>query len=74
MSTQDVREQPQGWSDDRDLAAEIRIYGDLVVAASESDRALTGPEIDAALGLDASARADDVRTPSDPAGRRAQAD
>lgn len=37
---------------DADLADEIVMYGDLVVAASESDRDLTLPEIDRVLGLD----------------------
>jgi len=41
-----------GWSDDGDLADEIQLYGDLVVAASESDRSLTVDEIDAALGVE----------------------
>lgn len=49
--SQDVREQRFGWSNDGDLADEIRIYGDLVVAASESDDTLTVTEIDAVLGL-----------------------
>lgn len=40
-----------GWSDDGDLADEIQLYGDLVVAASESDRRLTVDEIDTVLGL-----------------------
>ena len=36
---------------DDDLADEIVLYGDLVVAASESERNLTLPEIDKVLGL-----------------------
>lgn len=47
----DVREQRYGWSNDGDLADEIRIYGDLMVAASESDGTLSVTQIDAALGL-----------------------
>ena len=39
------------WADDGDLAEEIQLYGDLVVAASESERPLTPAEIDCALGL-----------------------
>lgn len=36
---------------DDDLAGEIELYGDLVVAASESDRPLSLPEIDELLGV-----------------------
>lgn len=36
---------------DHDLADEIVLYGDLVVAASESDRHLSLPEIDQVLGV-----------------------
>jgi hypothetical protein len=36
---------------DDDLADEIVLYGDLVVAASESEERLTLPEIDKVLGL-----------------------
>lgn len=41
----------QGWSNDGELADEIAMYGDLVVAASESQQTLTVDEIDAALGI-----------------------
>jgi hypothetical protein len=68
MSSQDVREHRYGWSNDGDLADEIRIYGDLVVAASESDRILTLTEIDAALGLSDRERGDDPRGPRPPEG------
>jgi hypothetical protein len=37
--------------DDDDLAEEIELYGDLVVAASESDTALSTAEIDRLLGV-----------------------
>ncbi len=40
------------WADDGDLAGEIELYGDLVVAASEAEDALTTDEIDVALGLE----------------------
>ncbi len=40
------------WADDGELAGEIELYGDLVVAASEADEALTSDEIDVALGLE----------------------
>jgi hypothetical protein len=36
---------------DDELAAEIELYGDLVVAASESDGALTQSQIDDLLGV-----------------------
>lgn len=36
---------------DHALADEIVLYGDLVVAASESDRDLSLPEIDEVLGV-----------------------
>lgn len=52
MSVEDVRVQAGHWSDDGELADEIELYGDLVVAASESDRDLTADEIDAALGIE----------------------
>lgn len=39
---------------DNELADEIEMYGELVVAASESDGELSLPEIDAALGLERS--------------------
>ena len=45
----DVRASRGHWTDDDDLAAEIELYGELVVAASESDRNLTLPEIDRIL-------------------------
>lgn len=37
---------------DEALAAEIELYGELVVAASESQRELSQPEIDRLLGVD----------------------
>lgn len=37
---------------DNELADEIELYGELVVAASESDRELSLREIDQALGLE----------------------
>lgn len=43
------------WAQDGELADEIVLYGDVVVAASESDEDLTQVEIDTALGLDESA-------------------
>lgn len=55
----DVRGQRHSWSNDGDLADEIRIYGDLVVAASESDGTLSVTQIDAALGLATSGAAGD---------------
>lgn len=36
---------------DDDLASEIELYGEMVVAASESDGPLTLPEIDELLGI-----------------------
>ena len=45
----DVRTSRGRWTDDDELAAEIELYGDLVVAASESDRTLTVSEIDRIL-------------------------
>jgi hypothetical protein len=36
---------------DDELAAEIELYGDLVVAASEADGALTQSQIDRLLGV-----------------------
>ena len=59
MSSHDVREQRYSWSNDGDLADEIRIYGDLVVAASESDGTLSVTQIDAVLGLAEPGQADD---------------
>jgi hypothetical protein len=38
--------------DDDELAAEIEMYGDLVVAASESEGELSLTEIDQLLGVD----------------------
>ncbi len=38
---------------DEALAAEIELYGELVVAASESQRELSQTEIDRLLGVDA---------------------
>jgi hypothetical protein len=40
------------WADDDELAGEIELYGDLVVAASSQEEPLTSGEIDSALGLD----------------------
>lgn len=37
---------------DNELADEIELYGELVVAASESDRELSPHEIDQALGVE----------------------
>ena len=45
----DVRTSRGRWTDDDELAAEIELYGELVVAASESDRNLTLSEIDRIL-------------------------
>ncbi len=53
----------QAWSDDDELAGEIELYGDLVVAASSQESPLTPVEIDSALGLD--------ELPTDPADDRA---
>jgi len=39
------------WADDGELAEEIELYGELVVAASESEE-LTQREIDRVLGVD----------------------
>lgn len=36
---------------DDDLAAEIEMYGELVVAASEAEGELTQPQIDRLLGV-----------------------
>ena len=40
------------WTDDTVLADEIELYGELVVAASESERELTLVQIDRVLGVD----------------------
>jgi hypothetical protein len=40
------------WAEDDDLADEIELYGELVVAASESDDQLSLPQIDRVLGVD----------------------
>lgn len=56
MSGQGLPSRRTSWSDDGDLAEEIQLYGDLVVAASESERPLTPGEIDVALGLGAGER------------------
>jgi hypothetical protein len=45
----DVRPSRGQWTDDDELAAEIELYGDLVVAASESEGNLTMGEIDRVL-------------------------
>ena len=39
----------QAWSDDDELAGEIELYGDLVVAASSQEQPMTSLEIDNAL-------------------------
>ena len=43
------------WADDNELAGEIELYGDLVVAASSQEEPMTPVEIDSALGLDEAA-------------------
>lgn len=40
------------WAQDGELADEIVLYSEVMVAASESDDDLTQNEIDTALGLD----------------------
>jgi hypothetical protein len=40
------------WSQDGELADEIVLYSEVMVAASESEQDLTQNEIDTALGLD----------------------
>ena len=47
-----AREPGGTWADDEDLAGEIELYGDLVVAASSQEEPMTSVEIDTALGLD----------------------
>lgn len=42
----------RSWAEDGELATEIELYGDLVVAASESESELTMPQIDRVLGID----------------------
>ena len=49
---------------DNELADEIEMYGELVVAASESDRELSLREIDQALGVE---HADACGGPAQPA-------
>jgi hypothetical protein len=49
-----VMERPVSWSDD-DLADEIELYGDLVVAATAQETPMTPHEIDSALGVDGAA-------------------
>ena len=44
--------QGRSWAEDGELATEIELYGDLVVAASESESELTMPQIDRVLGVD----------------------
>ena len=46
------RERGETWADDDELAGEIELYGDLVVAASSQEQPMTAVEIDSALGLD----------------------
>ncbi|WP_176819118.1 hypothetical protein [Quadrisphaera sp. DSM 44207] len=43
--------EPRRRLDDDELAEEIELYGDLVVAASEADEALPQEEIDRLLGI-----------------------
>ncbi|GAB2683927.1 hypothetical protein [Thalassiella azotivora] len=43
------------WAEDDALADEIELYGELVVAASESEDQLSLPQIDRVLGVDAAA-------------------
>lgn len=45
-------DQRRSWAEDGELATEIELYGDLVVAASESESELTLPQIDRVLGVD----------------------
>ena len=47
---------------DEQLESEIRLVGDLVLAASQSEGRLSQDEIDALLGLDATAGDDAGRT------------
>ena len=42
----------ESWADDDELAGEIELYGDLVVAASSQEQPMSPGEIDSALGLD----------------------
>jgi hypothetical protein len=42
----------ESWADDDELAGEIELYGDLVVAASSQEEPMTSGEIDSVLGLD----------------------
>lgn len=42
----------ESWAADAELAGEIELYGDLVVAASSQEAPLTPVEIDSVLGLD----------------------
>jgi hypothetical protein len=49
-----VMERPTSWSDD-DLADEIELYGELVVAATAQETPMTPREIDTALGVDGAA-------------------
>lgn len=58
-------ERPASWSDD-DLADEIELYGDLVVAATAQEAPMTPREIDSALGVDGAA--DDGTASGAPAG------
>ena len=55
------------WAADDELAGEIELYGDLVVAASSQEEPLTAVEIDSVLGLDE----DDAGPTRDPAPDRA---
>jgi hypothetical protein len=45
-------DQGRSWAEDGELATEIELYGDLVVAASESESELTLPQIDRVLRVD----------------------
>jgi hypothetical protein len=64
------------WSEDDDLADEIELYGELVVAASESERDLTLPQIDKVLGVDQCSQcgAGEPVAPDDGRGLQAAAD
>jgi len=42
----------ESWADDDELAGEIELYGEMVVAASSQEEPMTSGEIDSVLGLD----------------------
>jgi hypothetical protein len=52
---------------DPQALAEIELYGELVIAASASERPLSAAEIDRVLGLRRAATERDVRQPLPPA-------